>query len=641
MKEVSIIIVNYNVCDLLLNCIASLRCALVGIDSEIIVVDNASSDMAVGLLNSNQPDIITISLKENLGFGKANNIGIKQATGKYILLLNPDTIVQEDTIQKMILSLEQTANSVMIGCKVMTPDGKIDVACRRGFPTPLASFARLFGLTKLFPNSKALGGYNLSYLDYNTKSVVDAISGCFMFCKSDVLKKLNGFDDDFFMYGEDLDLCFRAKKYGDVVYDPSTSIIHIKGVSTRRSSIDRLFVFYDAMEIFARKHFGQNKILLFLLRLGIKFRRTLAQFDEKFPLWQFYILDLIAIMVGFALGTIIKFSNIFYYPAYAVPWVYIIPPIIFGLSLALSGAYRKDRTIVERSVLGYMLGFFMLSALPYFFKNYAFSRGVIIISTFSGLFFGAIGRFLFLLYDRIWGKDAIKRIAFLSKNLVENEIKDNAQSMFLGRAVSILGTIYLTQSEFDKNRLLDGIGTIDNIGQAIKDNNISDIFIIDKELNYSEVLLAMQRSSKLNTRFHVYNTPNIVDNYSEKKYRLGISKLIRDKFLAIMFLCFYPLYYCVKYMRSRVKNYNGNLKSKNYYSKTLKNLFSKNKLVAPTYKQQVGNNAVFVASDISNITNEENLVRLEEFYNNNSSLLLDSEIILVLVREQRLKQKVT
>ncbi|MFZ1572051.1 MAG: glycosyltransferase family 2 protein, partial [Candidatus Kapaibacterium sp.] len=534
-----------------------------------------------------------------------------------------------DTIKTMIGFMENNSNAVIAGCKVMMPDGKIDGSCKRGFPTPFGSFSHLFGLSKIFPNSKIFGTYKLSYLDFEDESVVDSVSGCFVFCKGDVLKKLGGFDEDFFMYGEDLDLCFRAQKYGKVYYTPSTSIIHIKGESTKRSSLDKLFVFYNAMEIFTRKHYGKNKLLLQLLKFGIRFRRTFAQLNEKFPFWRFAILDLIFTLLGFSISTYQKFGKLFYYPDYAVPWVYVAPPIVFVFSLAISGAYRKDESIVQRSLLGFMFGFFFLSTLPYFFKSFAFSRGVILLTTAISVSAGVFGRFILLLYSRTFGIEAIKRIALLSSSKVKPEIKNSIRRLFLGRPVKILGTIYADQSEFNQNKLEDGLGTIENIFQVIKLNSITDIFIVDDKLNYSLVVAAMKRTSLLSAQFHVYNQGNQITNLNIlTNYKFGISKIIRDKILEILFLFSYPLLYI----------FSKELRINNYLSKTIKALFSMRPFVGsvPKLGSNKNSSAVFVASLITKekVIEQNELKQIEEYYTANSSLLLDCEIILSILFEK-------
>jgi len=215
--DLSIIIVNYNVKEFLQNLLHSIDKAAQSIKHEVIIVDNASDDGSVEYLQKNflqQDRIKLIANKKNLGFGRANNQGLKIAQGKYLLLLNPDTLLSEDTLKKMIGFLEKSSDAGMAGCKILNPDGTLQLACRRSFPGPWVSFCKVTGLSTLFPNSRLFAKYNLTYLDENQTYEVDAISGSFMMLKKEVYDKVGGFDEDFFMYGEDLDLCYRIQKSG-------------------------------------------------------------------------------------------------------------------------------------------------------------------------------------------------------------------------------------------------------------------------------------------------------------------------------------------------------------------------------------------------------------------------------------------
>lgn len=189
MVDLSIIIVNYNVKEFLLNLLDSIRKASKEISTEVIVVDNASDDGSSEILNEKYPDINLIVNNENVGFGKANNQALEIAKGKYILLLNPDTIVREDTFIKMIEFFQSHPEVGIAGCKVLNPDGTLQLACRRGFPGPWTSFTKVMGLSTLFPKSRLFARYNLTYLDENQTYEVDAVSGAFLMMTKDVYQK--------------------------------------------------------------------------------------------------------------------------------------------------------------------------------------------------------------------------------------------------------------------------------------------------------------------------------------------------------------------------------------------------------------------------------------------------------------------
>ncbi len=275
--ELSIIIVNYNVKEFLQNLLHSIEKASLNISHEIIIVDNASDDGSVELIREKFPSVKLIVNTENLGFGKANNQALELAKGKYLLLINPDTIVSEDTLDKMIRFFEDSTEAGLAGCKILNPDGTLQLACRRSFPGPWTSFCKVTGLSNLFPKSKLFSRYNLTYLDEDQTYEVDAISGSFMMMKKETYDKVGGFDEEFFMYGEDLDLCYRIQQAGfKVFYVHTTQIIHYKGESTKRSRLDETKVFYDAMHLFVKKHFSSSFLVEAILRSAIGVRKVLA-----------------------------------------------------------------------------------------------------------------------------------------------------------------------------------------------------------------------------------------------------------------------------------------------------------------------------------------------------------------------------
>jgi GT2 family glycosyltransferase len=548
--QLSIVIVNYNVRDLLLNAIASLYVAIEGIDAEVIVVDNASTDGAIEAIAEAFPDVRTFPLDRNLGFGAANNIGIRAARGEYILLINPDTIVQERTLRTMMEFMEAHPDAGIAGCKILNPDGSYEPASKRGFPSPWSSFCRVFGLSRLFPKSKLFGGYNLNHLDPESTSSIDAISGCFMFCRAGVLHDLGGFDTDFFMYGEDLDICFRAKRLGwNIYYYPATSIMHLKGESTRRSALDALAVFYEAMEIFAEKHFRRNRPLLWMIRVGIRLRRGMARVYDRLPMWWFIPIDVVTVLLGLILGTVIKVGAPLAYPAWAVPAVIIVPPLVFVFSIATAGGYGSDERAPQHALFGYLLGFFALSALTFFFKDYAFSRGVVLLTTGIATAVGVALRFVWLLYKRTFGSESTRRIAFLTRDEVSPKLRHAVRWMVFGKPVTIIGTIAPTFVEVDPAETTM-LGTVENISKIVRNHRLTDIFVLDPKLSYEQVLEAMVHTSNQSVRFHITRSSlepleGLVDLTSAAASPLygprmkgthHLSKKLRDRALAFCIL---------------------------------------------------------------------------------------------------------
>jgi len=275
--ELSVIIVNYNVRQFLENALHSIRRAMADIDGEIFVVDNASTDGSAAMVRAKFPDVHLLENNENLGFARANNLAINRARGRFLLLINPDTIVQETTFHEMLQFLRSRPDVGLAGCKVLNPDGTFQLACRRSFPTPWVAFTKIFGLSALFPRTRLFGKYNLTYLSPDETYPVDAVSGSFMMITRAAYDRIGGLDESFFMYGEDLDWCYRVKEAGfGVYYVHATSIIHFKGESTRRSEIDEIRMFYSAMELFVEKHFGRSPLLTSFLRAGIVLREGTA-----------------------------------------------------------------------------------------------------------------------------------------------------------------------------------------------------------------------------------------------------------------------------------------------------------------------------------------------------------------------------
>lgn len=265
--KLSVIIVNFNVKYYVEQCLNSLNRALKGIDSEIFVVDNHSKDDSVGYITHRFRNVTVIDCNHNLGFARANNIAIRCSEGEYVLLLNPDTIVCEDTIEKCLAFMDTHPKAGGAGVLMFNPDGTYAPESRRGLPTPLTSFYKMSGLCSRFPNSRTLGRYYMGYLPWDEPAKIDIVSGAFCLLRRKALDQIGCLDEDFFMYGEDIDLSYRLLKGGfDNWYLPYP-ILHYKGESTQKTSFRYVHVFYQAMLIFFKKHYGH---LSFCITLPIK-----------------------------------------------------------------------------------------------------------------------------------------------------------------------------------------------------------------------------------------------------------------------------------------------------------------------------------------------------------------------------------
>ena len=550
--DLSIIIVNYNVRDLLVDAIESVRAASAGLSTEIIVVDNASTDGAVELLGRDFPDVTVIPLERNIGFGRANNIGIGIASGEYILLLNPDTVVEEDTLRSMIRFMDDHPAAGVASSRILKPDGRLEAAAIRGFPSPWSAFTRIVGLSRLFPGSRMFGRYNQTWRNPEETQQVEAISGCFMFYRGDVLRELGGFDDDFFMYGEDLDLCRRTGLAGwKIWYYPETSIVHIQGESTRRSSLDSIRMFYDAMEIFARKHFHHQRFLLPFLRFGIRLRLGLARLTRLFPRGWFALIDIAAVLIGLIIASIIRTGAVSF-PESTIPWVFIAPPVPFVIAIGMAGGYGADHARLSRVLLGYLGGFFILSTLPYFFEAYRFSRGIVLATTAIGAMLGLSLRFVTLLYQRTFGRESRRRIAILGTIPPTGSQRNRLRRLFLGRPVRVVGVIAPRFSDLD--RLGDeGLGTVENIARIVDRERLSDIVVLDRSISYGVVIGGIRNAAPTSVRFHLMKEGDEgVDEEIPGEHRRGgggpyrrkapVLKRLQDRFLAALLLISLPIW---------------------------------------------------------------------------------------------------
>ena len=262
--KLSVIIVNYNVKYFLEQCLHSVRKASAGLACEVFVVDNSSVDGSVQMVEDKFPEVQLIANHDNVGFSKANNQAIRISKGDYVLLLNPDTIVEDDTFTKIISFMDNHGDAGGLGVKMVDGKGKFLPESKRGLPTPIVAFYKIFGFSKLFPKSKTFGQYHLSFLDKDKIHQVDILSGAFMLMRRSALDKTGLLDESYFMYGEDIDLSYRIVKAGyKNYYYPETRIIHYKGESTKKSSVNYVVVFYQAMAIFAKTHFSQKNARLF------------------------------------------------------------------------------------------------------------------------------------------------------------------------------------------------------------------------------------------------------------------------------------------------------------------------------------------------------------------------------------------
>lgn len=416
----SVIIVNYNVVYFLEQCINSVLRSCQEISVEIIVVDNRSSDGSVQMVKEKFPKLSLIENYENVGFSKANNQAMQIAKGKYILLLNPDTVVEENTIEKIVTKMNSDDQIGGLGVRMVDGKGQFLPESKRGLPTPSVAFYKIFGLSSLFKKSKIFGKYHLTYLDENQVHEVDVLSGAFFCVRKSVLDKIGLLDETFFMYGEDIDLSYRIIQAGyKNIYFPETNIIHYKGESTKKSSVNYVLVFYKAMIIFAKKHFSQNNALLFsiAIHLGIYFRAGLAIANRLLrkiipPIWS----GLILITGLYALTYRWRMNDIAF-PEIAFSTIIPLYFIIWTLVNILSGAFDEPFKIVKfaKSIgIGTLIILVFYALLP---KEIQFSRLFIIIGGlwyFTWVILNKICMNWLMGNRNVWQPNAKKRFLIIS-----------------------------------------------------------------------------------------------------------------------------------------------------------------------------------------------------------------------------------
>ena len=257
---VSIVIVNWKTPELLAGCLDSIFNDPVSDQFEIFVVDNASGDHSVEMLEKHYPAVKLIANKENIGFGRACNQVIPMATAPYVLLLNPDTLVVDRAISKLVDFMDSQPDCASAGPMVLNPDGSLQLACRRAFPSPAAAFYRLTYLSKLFPNNPRFAKYNMTFADPREQLDVDALSGSCMMVRKSFIDKVGLLDEDIFMFGEDIDWCWRFKQAGGrVVYFPDAVVYHYHGASSRLRRVGATINLHKGMEVFYRKHLAPQQ----------------------------------------------------------------------------------------------------------------------------------------------------------------------------------------------------------------------------------------------------------------------------------------------------------------------------------------------------------------------------------------------
>ncbi len=635
--DISIVIVNYNVKDFLEQCLTSIYKSKSNLSLEVFVVDNASTDGSIDYLLPLFKDVKFICSDKNLGFSKANNLAIRQSKGKYLLILNPDTILGEDTLEKMYHYMENNKEVGIAGCKVLNGDGTFQVACRRGFPSPWTSFCKLFGLQKLFPKSKLFARYNQTFRSEDESYYIDAVIGAFMFCDTKLIQEIGGFDESYFMYGEDLDLCRSVQLKGrKVAYYSETSIIHFKGESTRRSSINEVKHFYESMRIFAKKYFAYSTIFLLFLQLGIYSRLFFAKLGKYSADIFLIIFDLLFINIALMLGSYMKFGSFLGFPDYAYPLVFFVTSGVYFLSQFFTGEYFEGSSSIGKTIYSLMICFFVLSSLTYFFPEYRFSRGALLVTIGVTTILSSLLRFGIAIFHRTFGKYSDKRIIIAGRDeKVDKMIYEIRQSD--PQNINIIGVVNTSNQNLTTNDF-QILGNIKDINSIAEKNSIDEVIITDTDLTFMSIMqLIGKKDSSHKSRFHIipeYNeliTSRIINDISGSeptiqklnitKPRLKITKrlidIIGSTFMLTIGLIFILL------------QHNKKNKLKNWWQVFIGKKSIIGIEINPSQHDEFGKPGIITLANINVSENisQSSIEKLNYFYLTNYSISLDIDIL--------------
>jgi GT2 family glycosyltransferase len=426
--------------------------------------------------------------KANTGFSVANNQALKIATGEYVLLLNPDTVVQEDTFVKILNFMDSHPEAGGLGVKMLDGQGKFAPESKRGLPTPEVAFYKMFGFSRFFPKSKRFGKYHLTYLSEDQLSEIDVMSGAFMLIRKTVLDKIGFLDETFFMYGEDIDLSYRIKKAGyKNYYFPDTQIIHYKGESTKRSSLNYVVIFYKAMAIFSNKHFSGSNAFWFnaLIHFAIFLKASLALLSRFFKAFTVPIIDFCVITFGlFFIKNIYQQNtgidgNIYSekllsvaFPLYSLAWIIMV---------YFNGGYDKPIKILK-IIRGVLVGtVFILMGYSLLPESLRFSRALILLGTSWAMVCFVITRLLFhVLKIKSYSLSSIKtkRIAIIGEEQEFNRVSGLLKETHVNP--SFVGFV---SAEINGVHNPFYIGKINQIDEIIKVHQINEIIFCAKDIS--------------------------------------------------------------------------------------------------------------------------------------------------------------
>lgn len=513
--QVSIIIVNYNVRHFLEQCLHAVCHAIQGLSAEVLVIDNASTDASVEYLQPLFPQVQFMALQDNLGFAKANNHAAKLAKGQYLLFLNPDTLLAEDSIQQMLALMEAKPQAGALGVRMLDGAGQFLPESKRAFPELIPAFFKLTGFARLFPRSAFFNAYALGHLNENQNHPVDVLAGACMLVRRDLFQQLNGFEEQFFMYGEDIDLSYRIRQAGyQNWYCADTSIIHFKGESTRKGSSNYVQLFYKAMQQFVRKHYSGSKSALIVqgLQIAIVLRAGISLIKRFVTSIGMPLIDGLIIFSIFWLSKHYWETNIKQFPFERDQIIILLPAfvLVYWLAAAFSGLY--NRIYAPKKLLS-ALSIALLSTLAAYAllpEGWRFSRAVILLGSIGS----GLGLWLFrwwLLRIRWLKPDATGQVIDRAVVLVHAHDQAAAQSFF--------------QSMQLDTRVVQWCNNESDCEQAVVANQAHETILVSGHLSMHQLIaFADKLKGKTALRFHHAGSRSIIGSDSKDSSGHTLSK---------------------------------------------------------------------------------------------------------------------
>jgi GT2 family glycosyltransferase len=562
--KLSVVIVNYNVEHFLEQCLKSVFKAMEGIEGEVFVVDNHSVDGSVEMVREKFPEAHLIANQQNTGFSKANNQAIELSKGQYVLLLNPDTVVEEDTFKTCVEFMDAHPDAGACGVKLIDGKGNYLPESKRGLPTPEVAFYKIFGFSSIFPKSKKFGKYHLGYLDPESTHVIEVLSGAFMFIRKDALDISGNLDEAFFMYGEDIDLSYRITKAGyKIFYHPQTRVIHYRGESTKKSSINYVFVFYQAMIIFAKKHFspGNAQAFSFLINLAVYLRAGFSILKRIASSAWLPILDTSLFFGGmFILKTYWAQKSGIYYP-YSFMWIAVPLYIIAWISsMWVNGSYEKplrSGSAVRGVLTGTVIILLVYALLP---ETYRYSRFLTLVgAAWAALSASGIRTVINLIsYKTIFPeRRELKRILLVGCMEEASRIKALINQ-------SPVKTAYIgIVNPLDQETVPKGFaGNIGRLKEMVEIFGINELIFCGKDLSSSEIMNQMMRINHPELEYKIAPPESLFIigsnsiQTSGELYVIGLNSIDRplnrrkkralDIFFSLFLLVFFPLLFVTK-----------------------------------------------------------------------------------------------